>query len=90
VEHTVVSVWDKSSTLDDKGQVTSSRKLWADVSYHAATGNLYETRDGKRWRNGYGDEFSYRDRKDVPLSDFLERVEYYAKRGYVLVFRFGY
>lgn len=88
MERIQVQVWDKDSEVDDAGRVISSRKLWAGLSYRADTGNISETRDGKRWPNGYGDEFTYRDQVGVSFRVFQLRCDYYDKRGYLLRFSF--
>ena len=79
----VCMAWGKKSVADQNGVIIEG-KLWATVVYHADSGKLYETRDGKRWRNGYGDEITYRDRRNAALTDYLDRLEYYRTRGYLI------
>lgn len=78
------NVWDGNAELDSEGNV-SSGKLWASVSYYPEDKTIRETRDGKRWRNEYGDEITYRDRSDVGIEEYAARLMYYVHKGYKVI-----
>jgi hypothetical protein len=78
------NVWSKDAELDSEGNVIAG-KLWAKIEYNDITRKLYETRDGRRWRNGYGYEFTYRDRENVPIGLYHTRVAYYTSKGYTII-----
>lgn len=78
------NVWSKNAELDSEGNVASG-KLWATISYNDISQEIHETRDGGRWPNEYGDEFTYRDREGATGGEYLARVKYYADKGYTII-----
>lgn len=85
--HYSAQVWSKDTVRWPDGSVRTG-KLLVTLSYYPSEGNLYETRDGKRWPNSYRDEFTYLDITGrATLANYLARLAHYSapKRGYVVI-----